>query len=334
MKRFLFIILTISTLFSLTCCKDKKNENTQNTADKLEQLNAQINKEPKNAGLYYTRANYYLQANEIIKAYEDIMQAIKLDDKKSNYYVTQSSVFLALGKVQDCNNALQKAIELDAKNEEAFLKLAELNLYLKDYNRTYENLSKVISINDLNAKAYYLKGFAKKEEGDTANAVKAFRKCIDIEPDYFKAYMELGYLYLSVNNKLAVDYFNSALNVSAQNIDALYALGMYYLQNEQIQDALKEFEAILRINPNYTNALFNIGLINNEYLKNHTKAIEYLAKAIKFEPTYAEAYYETGLAYERLKDIDNAKTFYHSALEQKPNYPEAEEALKRLGGKH
>jgi tetratricopeptide (TPR) repeat protein len=72
-------------------------------------------------------------------------------------------------------------------------------------------------------------------------------------------------------------------------------------------------------------------LINALIYSGKTKdALDYLAKAIEKEPNVAQYHYVQGRLKEESNDFDGAKAAYEKALELKPDYAEAENAIGRL----
>jgi tetratricopeptide (TPR) repeat protein len=72
-------------------------------------------------------------------------------------------------------------------------------------------------------------------------------------------------------------------------------LGQILLNNSQLTDAEQYFQAALKVNPSYEDALFGLG--KTEIAENHPEAaIEPLRKAIQIDPDYAEAHFVLGTA--------------------------------------
>ena len=299
-------------------------------AVELSKLNDEIEKSPNNADLYDKRANYYITKKEFELALSDVRQAMNIDSTKANYFLTLSDIYFAQGKATASQNALQKSIALDPEFIEGYMKLAELNLYLKKYEKTFELIDKALELDKLNAKAYFMKGMTYKEMGDTAKAVKAFKTTIDQDPEYYHAFIELGLLYSLKHNKLALEYFNSAIRLNPKSVEAYYALGMFCQENDKMNEALNAYTKIIQLEPKNKYAHYNMGYIHLVYLKVYDMAIKHFTNAIKCDPNYAEAFYNRGYSYELLGDIGNAREDYKEALRIKVNYQRAIEGMNRL----
>jgi tetratricopeptide (TPR) repeat protein len=104
-----------------------------------------------------------------------------------------------------------------------------------------------------------------------------------------------------------------------------YEQGWAYLEENQYDEAIGEFEKCIEIDPKFKKAYCNLGVI---YIKkkSYTKAINELKEAISIDPEFKEAYFNLGLAYLRLGRFDDAKNAANDALQIDPNY----EAAKML----
>jgi len=104
-------------------------------------------------------------------------------------------------------------------------------------------------------------------------------------------------------------------------------LGYAYYEDGRLEEAQKEFEEALALNPGYTLSLYNLGLVF--YQKGMTKeAIRWYEKALKQDRPHPETYYNLGLAYYQeglyLDSVNAFRTF----LKVKPDY---ENAYNNLG---
>ena len=183
-----------------------------------------------------------------------------------------------------CREALDKALNLNSKNTEALLRIAEMNIFLKKIDKTFEYIQKALDIDKINPKAYFIRSMALMEHGDTAKAVADLQTATEQDPKYYEAYFELGELFSLRKSKLAIAYFDNALNIEPNSIEARYGKAMFYQENGEYNDAIETYNTIIQINPNYKNAYYNLGYINLVYLKVFDAAIDYFTKAIKCDP--------------------------------------------------
>jgi tetratricopeptide (TPR) repeat protein len=108
------------------------------------------------------------------------------------------------------------------------------------------------------------------------------------------------------------------------NIAEFYFAKGWVLQNieENDEKAMVYYEKSILLNPNYSEAHNNIGIIYGS-LNEHEKAVEYYKKAIFLNPNNANFYFNTGLAYIELKQYEKAIEYFEKVISLNSNYSEA-----------
>ncbi len=306
----------------LSCGGQDKKVDFENMSesDKISYLNAKIRKEPTNADLFFKRAKVLYEKAEYADALMDIQRAVSLNGKVAEYHVLQADILFSQKESALAFSSLQTAKEVDGKCIEAYLKTAELSLYLRDYENTMFNVKQAILLDKLNPTAYFLRAWSLKEQGDTINAVKDYQKAIELKSDYEQAYEELGLLYAIKGDALAVEYLNSAININANNYNAMYALALFYQDNGAIVKALETYQKLLEIKPDHADALHNVGYINFVEKEDYDIAIECFTSAIKVDSLFWQAYANRAMAYEKKGDMEKAEMDRKKAEELKGNY--------------
>lgn len=308
---------------------ENKNAN-DSVAPELADLNRAIEENPTDANLYYKRCMWYLEHQDAEKALSDINKAIEYQPKVPLYYRTMSDVYFAMGKPQRSRDALNKAIEIDVEDTNSYLKLAELEFYFKEYKGTFDFLDKALKLDPYNAKAFFIRGMAFKEMGDTSQSIKALQTAVEYDQEYYHAFMQLGILFSIKHNPLAVEYFKNAIRLNPKSIEAYYALGMFYQENEEFNRAIETYTTLLKIDPKYKYAHFNLGYIHLVYLRVYDVAVQHFTRAIEVDNNYAEAWYNRGYCYELMGDVMHARSDYKQATMLKINYQRAIDGLNRV----
>lgn len=340
MKEYKFsTVLFIIIIILLSACqqKTKPTENADlkdNPADsingRLTELNELLKKNNGNAGLYNERAALYNKMENYKEALKDALTSIEIDSAVADYYVTLSDAYLGLGKLQTSLQSLDKATVLDPNNIKALIKLAEINIIFRDYKKALGYIDEVIKLDELEPMSYFLRGVVLLENNDTLLAIRNFQKSIDVDQEFFDAHLQLGLIFAEKKNKMAIDYFNNALNIRPDNLDVSYYLAIYHQETGGYDEAIKIYEGLLLKDTEFYFALYNIGYINLVYLKDYPKAVEYFTKVIDLKPDYTDAWYNRGFAWELQKNPENSRNDYKKALELTPNYEKAIDGLNRI----
>ncbi len=111
--------------------------------------------------------------------------------------------------------------------------------------------------------------------------------------------------------------------------DAVYnSNGQLYSYTE----AIKEFEKVVSINPDLTEAYISLGISYGK-LNQYENAIKIFKKVIEKNDSNAEAHYNLGVAYYKTGDLKDAKQEWEKTLNINPNYPLVKEHLSHIFGK-
>jgi tetratricopeptide (TPR) repeat protein len=330
----IYFLIVITVLFFASCTGNDKSSAKQSDSSAViktvADLDRLIQQNPKESSLWHKRAQFYFNNRQYDKAIDDVKKAISIDTTKVGYYLTLSDCYLVKNQSNLTRQMLLKAIQVDSSNTDALLKLAELHLYVRLYQDALNYVNKALRINENLAKAYFIKGVAYLEIGDTLKAVSSFKTTVEQDQDYYHAYIQLGLLYALKGDPIAVDYYNNALNLNPKSEEAHYNLGQYYLEEEQYNKAIEQFSTVISINPNNKEAHFSLGYIHYEKLKVYSEALKHFINAAKCDPKFFKAFYMVGLTYETIGDINNASKFYSRAIAINPEYIKAKEGLKRV----
>jgi len=65
-------------------------------------------------------------------------------------------------------------------------------------------------------------------------------------------------------------------------------LAMFYQEHDELNSAIEEYTNILKIDPKYKAAHYNLGYIHLVYLKVYDVALKHFSNAILCDPNYAE----------------------------------------------
>lgn len=296
----------------------------------LKGVNALLLKDPNSADLYFKRATVYLNLKQPQEAVGDALRAIKLDSTKAEHYLILGDAYFAQNKTKLSKELLEIIEKKFPENTEALLKLSELYFLVKQYQKAIDYANKALKVNDNLAKAYYLKANIYRESGDTARAISNLETAVEQNGQFEDAILDLGIIYASRKNPIALEYYNNALKINPNNEGALYARAKLLQDLGKTDEAVKEYEAILSKNKNCANCYYNLGAIALEIQKDNKKALEYFSKAISINESYVEAYFARGYTYSKLKDKASAKADYNFCLKLVPNYEAAIQGLNSL----
>lgn len=341
-RKLLYILFPVIAIAFASCGNGKENGNTNgndavpvdSTAAGLSAINKKILGDPNNPDLYHERAKYQFEkSKDVDAALADMARALMLDSTKASYFLTLSDLYFTVNKTGNAKAALEKAVEAEPENVDALLKLAELYLYVRKYQESIDHINRALKIDQYNAKGYFMKGMNYKEIGDTTLAISSMETAVEQDPEYYAAYIQLGILHAAKKNPLAESYYNNALKISPRSTEAMYNKGKFYQDMGNWNAAIQTYNDLLKIDPNFKYAHFNLGVIHLVNLKVYDQALKHFDTAILVDSQYKEAYYGRGTTFQAMGDIKRAAADYQQALTIDPNYEPALIALKNLSKK-
>jgi tetratricopeptide (TPR) repeat protein len=305
------------------------------SGNRIKELNDKIIANPNNPDNYFQRAYAHFYLAMVPEALDDIQKALSIDDSNAEYYFARGMFFHSTLKLEEAKTAFEQALERNPKHPQANLYLAKIFLALYRYEEVYVHVNEALKINPNLAEAYFIKGVAYEENKDTSNAVSSYLTATEQDANYYEAYIRLGVIYARRKDPLAEQFYKNALNVRPTSTEALYNLGMFYQNTAKYDFAVKTYQAIIDLNPEYALSYYNLGYMYLEYDTAYYKSIEYFEKALSHNPEnfLPHTYFNLGLANERLKKRDKAIEYYRKALESQPDFTQAAEALQRLQGR-
>jgi tetratricopeptide (TPR) repeat protein len=210
---------------------------------------------------------------------------------------------------------------------------AKLYMQQEEYDKAIEQLEMEVAQNPKNAEASYYLGFCYSHEKRFEEMNKAFDGSLAVS-DQFKNDIN------NVRKKYWVDSFNS---------------GVRKLQNEQAEEAIKDLETAILIDPTVANAFKNLGFayiqldqdekaldaykkaaeldpsdvrtwvvygIHNFNMKDYQATLDAMNKALELDPNEKEAMTYVGLAYNMMDQDDKAMESYNTALAKDPDSPD------------
>lgn len=327
--RLLSVIFIVANLFIIYSCHTQSKPKKQQIND-IEFLTKEIEAHPKQLDLYVNRASIYIQKNDLNRALSDYQQAVNIAPDSIVYYMKMADLFLKMGQIKNTLGILTKVTEINPDYTTAWIKIGELHLMFKKYDDVFKFANKALETNPYSDKAFFLKAYAYKENGDTNMAINNFLQCLKNNPANYEANIEIGILFMNLKNNLAATYFKNAIALDSIKIDAYYDLGLFYQNNDMLNEAMATYKQINKIHSDFPNSYYNIGYIYLEMLNIANESIPFFQKTIEIDPDYYEAYFNLGLAHEKLGDIANAALYYKEALRIHPNYDRAIKALNRV----
>jgi tetratricopeptide (TPR) repeat protein len=231
--------------------------------------------------------------------------------------------------VKEAIDYFERAVELDPDFALAYVGLADGHMWLsgrsgypleETLRKAQAATDKALALDDRLGEAYNSLAGMKHARNDYEGAEAAFRRALELNPNYATAYYWYGQLLdLSLNrNEEALALYRKAVELDPLSVGAIVSLGECLLFLGRVQEDLAWFEKAIEIDPDRSSAYSSIG--NHYYWGSGQldEAFVWYAKSISLNPDGPGVHSAMGLLYLDLGDPAKAKYWSERAIELAP----------------
>jgi len=174
-------------------------------------------------------------------------------------------------------------------------------------------------------------------DGNTAGAIAAFRRAIELKPDFEKAHYNLGIALRAQGEtsaaKKELDDLNALHEFRARLAQSKYLTlqGVEALKQQKLDDALALFQKSIEQSPDLPTGHYYLGVTWSANKTRH-EPWRPMRKRFKLKPDYAQAHTSLGLLYWRQNDSKRALEEFRQAVMSDPDLAEAHYNLGLAAG--
>ncbi len=272
-----------------------------NMAAALEDYNTAITVDPSNTMLYNNRGNTLFQMGRTREAIGDYNTSITLKPGEFLTYKNRGAVYYSLKEFKPALADFSEAIRLNGNAADLYYTRALIRKELNDSDGAKADFAKAVSLDPSFAAAAgqlnlglapaggqgsgYMglcnEAQAAEMQGKFPDAIRLYKKSLDLNPGYAEGWYHLGTAYAKSNQMgEAVKYFSKALEIRKDYVEVMTDRGLAKASMGKRDDALKDMNAAIAMNPGFSRAYFNRALI---YLNSQQKdlACADLQKAVQ-----------------------------------------------------
>ena len=194
-----------------------------------------------------------------------LSKAVELDP---NFVVAQYAlgvVHQALGNRWKAAAQFRASTQLDPTYPEPFKALGDLFLAAprRLFDQAVEAYQKALELRPFYADAHVGLGDAKAAKGDVDGAVAAYQRALVYNSVNPKVHLSLGRIYYSEKGLYyeAVAAFKKAIELDPEFLEARMGLGEVYEDKGLYQDAIAEYRKVVEVDARHTGALYNLALV-------------------------------------------------------------------------
>jgi len=302
--------------------------------DSLQFLTDQIQDNSQKAENWAQRALYFLKIGNITDAAIDMKSAVRLDSTNITYRDYYADLLISTLDLETAMDNYEYILSVDSSNAKAYVGLGHIYALINNPGLATGYLNKAYKIDPHLSEAYFLEGLIYRSdfyetgrEESWERALSSFQTAVEQNPNYYSAYIEMGVMNNERGNDIALEYFNTAIDIAPESIEAWYNKAMYFQNRRELNSAKICYRTITDLQPLYPESYYNQGYIQLVYDKNNDSAIYFFEKTVALDSLHFKGYNNLGLANEYNGNIEKAKFNYRKSIEINPDFKLAKDNL-------
>jgi len=252
-KRAIKIDSTLPAYYNTLVDAYFSQNNTRQAKDLLEIVEKKF---PENTVALLKSAELYFLVRQYQKAIDQVNKALKVDAALAKGYFLKGSIYRESGDTARAISSLETAIEQDNQYEDAYYDLGII--YAARRNPiALEYYNNVLRVNPNNEDARYARARLLQDVNKPDEAIAEYSAILLKNKKCDICYYNMGAIYIEMkkDNEKAVEYFSKAIEINPEYVGAYFARGYSYSKMDKKDKAKADYEACLRISPNYEAAL-------------------------------------------------------------------------------
>ena len=314
----------------------------------LEKLDQVLLLSPGHPEAHFRKGQALIQDRKAVEGLSLIVKSTQLDPTNVRYSLYLGRIYSKQGKTDKAMEEYQRVIDtgtrdLRVKEAEKLLSLATgRSLILrKESNAALLIFNGLLLEYPEDPQVLFSIANTYMELGRIEEAERSFVKLHSLGPQNPSVNFSLAKIYeLTKQPQLAMKHLKMIMDLNLNNPMARNAAAQYYiiegrvaLANKQWEVALKSLQKVVNIDPNRTEAFFNISMANLQ-LGNTLMAERGFLSVLKVTPTHFLARLNLGQMYFDIGKIDEAKEQFQFIIDNDKTKRYGDQAKKRMNFLH
>ena len=204
--------------------------------------------------------------------------------------VRLASLYRELSSYNDALSQAREVLVRDSSFVPALLEVGRIYRSKKQYDVSSLVLQKALALvkkddNQLAASVHNEQGLLELARGDTQQAFLAFGLAAEKDPRFAPARLNMGAVLLSAGDyKGAETEYRAVLKSDDNNLDARVALGASLRGQGEHNKAKREYSKVLQVEKEHLGALFNMAVLEADFLDKRPKARTRFLRFMKLAP--------------------------------------------------
>jgi len=283
----------------------------------------------KNGEALPLRAQCYLKTRENQKISALIPLANSLIKQNPAIPVKFAGALMDGAMYKESADILLTVVKTFPQNADAQILLAKAEIFLKDFANAKIHLGQASKIKPQPADLFFVQGLLESERGNAAEALAFLEKALAATPDSPAVLRQFVISAIRANeNGKAVKAAGRLLQLNPDDADYIYLYGAASLQNNNLQAAEPALTRYFELRPQDARGCVALGLVFAAQPDKLDVARRQMEKCIAINPNNTEAKYQLGLSYKAQGENEKAVRYFEATIGDAPDYASA---LRDLG---
>ena len=262
------------------------------------------------------------------KAIDNYKQALKADPNSAAISEELAEFYVAAGLLSDAESDAQKTLANNPKDLGALRMLARIytsqiggpnNRINQDMlKKAIDQYKKISEVAPRDVDAWTMLGRLEKAAQDNAEAERAFKKALEVDPDNEEALTGLSLVYLDLGNSQAAADTLKLLAEKNPSAGSLKTLAEAYEQMKEFGLAADALKKAVALNPPNAAELRQEMAEDLVYAQRYPEALQIYQDLVADDPNDAQSYMRISQIYSRQRKFNDAVAASEKALAADP----------------
>ncbi len=215
---------------------------------------------------------------------------------------------------------LEQIIDKDENNTEALKNLGLCEVNLDNPIEAIKVFSKVVKLDENDAVSFFYLANSYNRTGQKEFAIDNFKKVINLRPNYVEAYKNLAMIYIEFNQ------YDEAINTMKQILDnkeiecdysVYYIVATIYMLKKNSVKAINYLEKAYKLNPSHVQIANSLAVCYMN-MKMFGYVLPVLDSIYEIDKENTLTIYNYGVYYQSIEQFDKAIEYFQLAYEKEP----------------
>ncbi len=291
-QKHVFWLLLIIILVSMGVASNQRSKTWANSVSLWADV---VKTNPGSALAYVNLGDSYTELEKYDIAETNYTKAISLDSLYAPAYMNRGYVRLKTEAFVPALQDMNKAVSLNPGFSKVFYNRSCLFIETSQWQNAIDDCNKAIQLNPAFGLSYYNRAVAYYNINRFKEALTDIDKSIALQSESALLLLNKGKIQIALADTLSAQIaFSKAEELSPDNADYSFQIGMAYFKSKHFIASDKYFSKTIDISPSFTKAFFYRAM-SRESLSMNDEALADYNLCIRGDSTFAPAFYGKGL---------------------------------------